>query len=95
MNGLTLAVIVPGGEAARVSCDTVTLTAMDGANGQGGGSMGILPGHIPAVIALEPGSLVTALSGGRPAAAVRVGGGFASVSRDVVTVICEQAETEQ
>ena len=92
MAALLLKIITPEGEAARAECDSVGLVSRDDPSGSGGGGIGIRRGHIPAVIALRPGSLVTAKLGGKPLLSVRVTGGFASVRSDTVTVISTGAE---
>ena len=89
VNALTLKVITPRGEQASVSCDSVTVFARDGENNDGGGSVGIRRGHLPAVIALLDGCAVKASSGGAPVAAYTVSDAFAIVKDDVVTVVAE------
>lgn len=91
MNGITLVILTPEGEKARLSCSHVTLFAKDNARGEGGGSFGIRRGHLPALAALKENSLVEAISDGGQ---VRfcVGGGFASIRDEVVTVVTENAE---
>ena len=92
MNDLTLRIVTPEGEKASVPCDSVTLFARDGAGGEGGGSVGIRRGHLPAVIALENKSTVKAATGGKSAASFTVSNAFARVRDNVVTVVAETAE---
>jgi F0F1-type ATP synthase epsilon subunit len=92
MTPLVLKILTPSGAGEETECESVNLVACDNAAGEGGGSVGILRGHIPAVIALEPGSEVTAKTGGREIKRVRVSGGFAMVKDDTVTVLSEKTE---
>ena len=89
MNGVKLIVITPRGEAADVGCESVTVFCRDGINGENGGSIGIMRGFLPSLIALKEGSPVRAMSGGKPVYEARVQGGFASVKDDIVTVMTE------
>lgn len=90
MGELTLRLLTPRGEKDGASCDSVTLIARDDENGEGGGSVGIRRGHLPAVIALEDGSAVKAYSDGAAVASFTVSGAFAEVRDNVVTVIAEE-----
>ncbi len=54
------------------------------------GSFGVMPGHTPYVVALQPGAL-TLTTGGREEHYF-VGGGFAQVQDDRVIVLAESAE---
>ena len=87
---LTLRVLTPAGSMAEESCDGVQLILRDGADGRGGGSMGILRGHAPAVMALGEGT-VRAVLNGKVSLCLRVSGGFDSVRDDIVTVITDSA----
>lgn len=84
---ITLIIVAPEGEKARLACASVTLFAMDNAAGENGGSMGIRRGHMPAVIALERGSAVKARVEDGSETVFGVSGGFAKVENDIVTVI--------
>lgn len=92
MNGLTLVILTPEGEACRLPCEAVTLFARDNEAGEGGGSVGIRRGHIPALIALEPGSIVKARAEGGSETRYKVSRGFAAVKDDIVTAAAETAE---
>ena len=89
---LTFRLITPDGIMTDCECTAVDMTACADKNGQGGGSVGIRRGHLPAVIALESGSKIkiTLQNGDRQT--VKVDGGFAEVADNTVTVICEKAE---
>ena len=89
VNELTLRILTPQGERQSVSCDAVTLFARDGEGGEGGGSVGISRGHMPAVVALEDESIVSAASDGETVASFTVSGAFAVVKDNVVTVTAE------
>ena len=89
MNSLKLIVITPAGEAASVECSSVTVFCRDGVNGENGGSIGIMRGFLPSLIALEPLSKVRAMADGRPVYEAVVSGGFAGVKDDTVTVLTE------
>ena len=92
---LEFVLVTPEGEAARLLCDSVTVFAADDANGENGGSVGIRRGHLPAVIALESRSYVSARAEGAQVFKARVGGGFAHVRNNTVTVITDSLEREQ
>ena len=81
-----LRVVTPAGAVLDIRCDSVRLNAADE---QGGGSLGIRHGHMPAMIVLERGRL-TAFSEGEKIKDIGVGGGVATVSDDVVTVLATE-----
>jgi F-type H+-transporting ATPase subunit epsilon len=56
------------------------------------GELGILPGHIPLLGALEPGWIVRIDREGEDSLKVAVHGGFLSVREDGVSVLAEMAE---
>ena len=87
---MTLRLLTPTGTSAEAACDSVLLTQRDGAEGHGGGLVGIRADHAPAVIALGEGA-VTASLGQNTVFRAAVSGGFASVLDNVVTVITNSA----
>lgn len=89
MGELALRIVTAKGAQAPVRCDGVHLTVCDGQNGRGGGSCGIRPGHIKAVFSLAENGKVTAWLAGTSVFTGRCGGGFATVDKDVVTVVTE------
>ena len=91
---LTLRILTPDGAAAETRCAGVILTVRDGADGKGGGLLGIRKGHTPAVFALAPGR-IEASAGGKLVLSLRTAGGFASVGGDLVTVITDAVQREQ
>ena len=90
---MILKLTTPGGVSDEPACDSVRLTLREGADDRGGGSVGILRDHAPAVMALAPGEVTASLEG-RQVFRVRIGGGFASVRDNVITVITDSAETD-
>ncbi len=56
------------------------------------GQLGVLPGHIPLLGALEPGHIVRIDQEGGESLRVAVHGGFLSVHKSGVSVLAEQAE---
>lgn len=90
---LTLVILCPGGKAGETHCDSVDLFAADNAQGQGGGSIGIRKGHMPAVIALAAGK-VTARADGKTVLTAETDGGFATVKNNIVTVIAQSAKID-
>lgn len=91
MNGeLQLSVITPAGVAYSVTCDSVRLNAEDDKNGRNGGSVGIHRGHAHAVIALDTGT-VAAMRDGVTVLKIKTKKGFASVGRDKITIVTDEA----
>ena len=85
---LTLKIVAPDGKKAELECESVNLVARDNASGRGGGSVGIRPGHLPAVIALGKGE-VCAFTQGEKVYSAAVFGGFALGKNNTVTVMTE------
>ncbi len=90
-NRLTLRLLTPQGIAAEIACSRVRLELSDDAQGHGGGSVGILPGHLPALMALEAGRIIAARSGSETFTA-QIGQGIARVEGDIVTVLTDAVE---
>ena len=87
---LTLSVSTPDGQSASVTCDRVSCLLKDGADGRGGGWIGILPGHAPMIFSLDRGP-VKAGYGEKEVFRAEIGGGFGSVRRDRVTILADSA----
>jgi len=87
---LTLRLLTPTGIGAETTCDSVQLYLRDNAEGRGGGMVGILRNHAPAVMALGKGPVRASLGGETVFSAVAEGG-FASVRDNVITVITDSA----
>ncbi len=92
--GLLFRLITPAKEMCAVRCDSVILCEKDNAECRGG-SLGIRPGHLPAVVALEEGSTVRAVSGEKKIFEAAVRGGFARVDGGSVTVLTPSAEVKE
>jgi len=88
MDTLTLVITTADGETQSFACDSVNLISCDDSMGDNGGSIGIRRGHMPAVIALEPDSMIKAMQNGNRVYSAKIGGGFASVRNNTVTVVC-------
>ena len=88
--GLLFRILTPLKDVASFHCDAVNLVEKDNAEGQGG-SIGILRGHLPAVIALEENSPVTASAKGKTVFSATVRGGFARVDQESVTILTPSA----
>ena len=90
-SGITLRVLTPNGVFAETECDAVTLTVADNENGKGGGSIGILRGHLPGIFALAPGEVRYRI-GDKGTLCCTVKGGFASLRDDVLTILTDSIE---
>ena len=90
---MTLRVLTPNGAAAETACDSVVLLLRDGADGRGGDYVGIQRDHAPAALALADGPVRASLDG-TDVLRLRVGGGFASVRDNVVTVLTDRVTEE-
>ena len=90
---MTLRLLTPAGTSAEVPCDSVQLTLRDDAKGRGGGWIGILRDHAPAVMALGNGGIQASLDG-ECVFRASADGGFASVGDNVITVITDSAVIE-
>ena len=91
MKKLQLTVVTPTASFGPYTCDSVRINTEADAKGRQGGSCGIRPGHTDAMFSLEKGPL-TAYLDSEPILRASCGGGIASVSGDVVTVITEEYE---
>ncbi|MBR4881568.1 MAG: hypothetical protein IKU19_06510 [Clostridia bacterium] len=86
---LTLKIVSKEGVSTPVECDSVHLKVCDNTLGQGGGSMGIRPGHIKSLISVERGPVVAYLDG-KEIFSLDTDGGFATVENDNVTIVTEK-----
>lgn len=89
---LTFRLLTPRKEIVSCSCDAVDLWEKDDEKGCGGGSVGIRPGHVPAVVALAEDGPMKVISAGKIVFAARVRGGFARIEGGTVTVLTLSAE---
>ena len=83
---LRLRLVTPERKVLDVECDEAELPGEEG-------YFGVLPGHTPLVALLKIGQASYRV--GRKESFVVIGGGFAEVSNDVVTVLCDFAELPQ
>jgi F-type H+-transporting ATPase subunit epsilon len=81
---LRLEIVTPEKRVVDAEVDSVTVPTLTG-------EAGIFPSHAPLVSALKPGILSYAQKGNSERLAVS--GGFIEVSRDVVSVLVDSAET--
>jgi F-type H+-transporting ATPase subunit epsilon len=82
---LTLEIVTP---EARVYSDTIDTVVIPTTQGE----IGILPGHLPLLTRVEHGEL--RVTKGGVTSLLAVGPGFAQIEGDVVSVLAEQAITE-
>jgi F-type H+-transporting ATPase subunit epsilon len=83
---LTLEVVTP---AALVYSDTIDTVVLPTTSGE----IGILPGHIPLLTQVAAGAL--RVTKGGQSVSLAVGGGFAQISGDKVSVLAESAIEEE
>ena len=83
---LTLKVITPDREVLETEVAYAVLPATDG-------YIGILPRHIPLVTTLRPGIVSYRVKRNEDKQVVAVGEGFAEVSGEGISVLCDSAET--
>jgi F-type H+-transporting ATPase subunit epsilon len=83
---LTLEIVTPEARVYSDTIDTVVIPTVDG-------EIGILPGHIPLLTQVEHGEL--RVTKGTTTSYLAVGGGFAQVSGDKISVLAEHAITEE
>jgi F-type H+-transporting ATPase subunit epsilon len=82
---LTLEIVTPEARVYSDTIDTVVIPTIQG-------EIGILPGHIPLLTKVEHGEL--RVTKGGQVTWLAVGNGFAQIEGDVVSVLAEQAITE-
>ena len=82
---LTLEIVTPEARVFSDTIDTVVIPTVDG-------EIGILPGHIPLLTQVQDGEL--RVTKGTVVSVLAVGGGFAQVSGDKVSILAERAITE-
>ena len=91
MSPLTLKIVTPEGVDRTVNCESISLWMAPDTKGKGEGSIGIRQGHVDAVIALGNGP-IEAREAGQTIFSARSEGGFASVLKDVVTIVTPHVE---
>lgn len=83
---LTLEIVTPESRVYADTVDTVVIPTVEG-------EIGVLPGHIPLLTQVDHGEL--RVSKGSLTVVLAVGGGFAQVSGDKVSVLAERACSEE
>jgi len=83
---LTLEIVTPEARVYSESVDTVVIPTVEG-------EIGVLPGHIPLLTQLGAGEL-RATKGGKTELLV-IGGGFAQVSGEKVSILADRAIEEE
>jgi F-type H+-transporting ATPase subunit epsilon len=83
---LTLEIVTPEARVYSDIIDTVVIPTVDG-------EIGIFPGHIPLLTQVEHGEL--RVTKGSTVLFLAVGGGFAQISGDKISVLAEHAITEE
>ena len=86
---LTFRLLTPNGVLTEFECDSVNFFAKDNKNGEGGGSIGIRPGHARTVIALANGLPLKVSFKTKVLFTATVNGGYAEVKDNIVTVLTE------
>lgn len=89
---MQLVLASPKGSLVPIECDSVHITVAEDKNGKQGGNYGIRKGHVNSVFAVKQGT-VTALLNGETVFTAETGKGFATVDKDLVTVIVESYKT--
>jgi F-type H+-transporting ATPase subunit epsilon len=83
---LTLEIVTPEAKVYSDTIDSVVIPTLEG-------EVGILPGHIPLLTKVEDGEL--RVTKGSQTLHLAVGGGFAEIDGDKVSVLAERAITEE
>lgn len=84
---MMLSIVVPDGKETSIRCDAVRFQIPDGAkNKPTGGSVGIHPGHMDALMSVDAGE-VTASLAGKTVLHCTVDAGLAMVQKDAVNIM--------
>jgi F-type H+-transporting ATPase subunit epsilon len=84
---IALSIVTPSRAVVETEVDSVVAPGSEG-------EFGVLPGHAPLLAALKPGVVSYTEAGGRTSR-VAIGGGFAEVTQERVTVLAPSAESAQ
>ena len=87
---IALSVVTPDEKPIFLHCGSVHVTLRDDKQGRGGGSYGIRPGHVAAVLALAPGPVLAYIRG-MQVLHLTCGKGFAMIENTTVTLVTESA----
>src|SRR5581483_3915275 len=83
---LTLEIVTPEAQVYSDTIDSVVIPTVEG-------EVGILPGHIPLLTQVDYGEL--RVTKGNTTQFLVVGGGFAQIAADKISVLAESAITEE
>jgi len=83
---LTLEIVTPDSRVYSDTVDTVVIPTVEG-------EIGVLPGHLPLLTQVDHGELC--VTKGSATEFIAVGGGFAQISGDKVSVLAEHACSEE
>ena len=83
---LTLEIVTPEARVYSDTVDTVVIPTLDG-------EIGVLPGHIPLLTQVQDGEL--RVTKGNQVEWLAVGGGFAQIEGDKISILAERAITEE
>lgn len=84
---MLLIIVIPDGKETSVRCDSVQFLIPDGVQKKNtGGSVGIHPGHMDALMAVDAGNVTAALAGKTVLHCI-VDTGLAMVRKDAVTIL--------
>jgi len=83
---LTLEIVTPDSRVYSDTVDTVVIPTVEG-------EIGVLPGHLPLLTQVDHGELCVTKGGATEF--IAVGGGFAQISGDKVSVLAEHACSEE
>jgi F-type H+-transporting ATPase subunit epsilon len=83
---LTLEIVTPESRVYSDTVDTVVIPTVEG-------EIGVLPGHLPLLTQVDHGELL--VTKGSTTEFLAVGGGFAQISGDKVSVLAEHACSEE
>src|SRR5258708_37215207 len=83
---LILEIVTPSGRVYSDTIDSVVIPTIEG-------EIGVLPGHSPLLTQVDSGELV--VNKGSENVRLAVGGGFAQVEGDKVSILAESAITEE
>lgn len=92
MTELTLNIVTPKCTYGPFQCDSIHLTIGDDDKGKGGGDYGIRKGHAKSLLSLDTG-VIKAFFLGENILTGKSGCGFATVDKDIVTVVIETFES--
>ena len=84
---LQVKIIIAGELPKQYTCASLRFSVPDGSDGEGGGWVGIRPGHEKMLAALAPGEILLFHEPGGEPERLPLGRGFLSVENDEVNII--------